>query len=169
MTRAWWFALWIALALLVAIAALAAQAKAAHPELAVRTWSDLAVFYQAVRALHLSNSSELPLRLRWIALLSGRLRASLAASGGVHTAQDAIKAVMAGARPAGPWPAADAGKGRPWSQAPRSRAAASMTPPSPPQTNTPPHRAISAPTSAWAMPPTWLPCASNGHRAWCRP
>ena len=52
---------------------------------------------QAVRALHLSNSSELPLRLRWLAMLSGRLRASLAASGGVHTAQDAIKAVMAGA------------------------------------------------------------------------
>jgi dihydroorotate dehydrogenase (fumarate) len=47
--------------------------------------------------LHLSDSSELLLRLRWLAILSGRLRASLAASGGIHTAQDAIKAIMVGA------------------------------------------------------------------------
>jgi dihydroorotate dehydrogenase (fumarate) len=47
--------------------------------------------------LQLSDSSELLLRLRWLALLSGRLNASLALSGGVHTAQDAIKGVMAGA------------------------------------------------------------------------
>jgi dihydroorotate dehydrogenase (fumarate) len=47
--------------------------------------------------LQLSDSSELLLRLRWLAILSGRIRASLAASGGVHTPQDAIKAVMAGA------------------------------------------------------------------------
>jgi len=52
---------------------------------------------QAVRALHLSNSSELPLRLRWLAILSGRVKASLAVTGGVHTALDAIKSVMAGA------------------------------------------------------------------------
>jgi dihydroorotate dehydrogenase (fumarate) len=52
---------------------------------------------QVVRGLHLSNSSELPLRLRWLALLSGRIPASLAASGGIHTALDAVKAVMAGA------------------------------------------------------------------------
>ena len=37
------------------------------------------------------------LRLRWLAILSGHLRASLAVTGGVHTAVDAIKAVMAGA------------------------------------------------------------------------
>jgi dihydroorotate dehydrogenase (fumarate) len=49
------------------------------------------------RALHLSNSSELPLRLRWLALLSNRIRPSLAVSGGVHTAVDAVKALMAGA------------------------------------------------------------------------
>jgi dihydroorotate dehydrogenase (fumarate) len=48
-------------------------------------------------SLHLSDSSELPLRLRWLAVLSGRLRASLAVTGGVHTGLDAIKAVMAGA------------------------------------------------------------------------
>ncbi|MEZ5293141.1 MAG: dihydroorotate dehydrogenase-like protein [Vicinamibacterales bacterium] len=47
--------------------------------------------------LTLSDSSELLLRLRWLAILSGRLRGSLAASGGVHTGLDAVKAVMAGA------------------------------------------------------------------------
>lgn len=49
------------------------------------------------RSLHLSDSSELLLRLTWLAVLSGHTSASLAASGGVHTAVDAIKAVMAGA------------------------------------------------------------------------
>jgi dihydroorotate dehydrogenase (fumarate) len=47
--------------------------------------------------LHLSTSGELLLRLRWLAFLSGRVRASLAVTGGVHTAADAIKSVMAGA------------------------------------------------------------------------
>ena len=51
----------------------------------------------AARSLHLSNSSELALRLRWLALLSNRVRPSLAVTGGVHTAADAIKAIMAGA------------------------------------------------------------------------
>jgi dihydroorotate dehydrogenase (fumarate) len=50
-----------------------------------------------VPRLHLSDSSELLLRLRWLAILSGRCTTSLAASGGVHTATDVIKAVMAGA------------------------------------------------------------------------
>jgi dihydroorotate dehydrogenase (fumarate) len=49
------------------------------------------------RSLHLSDSSELLLRLTWLAILSGHGGASLAASGGVHTAIDAIKAIMAGA------------------------------------------------------------------------
>jgi dihydroorotate dehydrogenase (fumarate) len=49
------------------------------------------------RSLHLSDSSELLLRLTWLAVLSGNTGASLAASGGVHTAIDAIKAIMAGA------------------------------------------------------------------------
>ena len=48
-------------------------------------------------SLHLSNSSELLLRLRWLALLSGQVSYPLAVSGGVHTAKDAIKATMAGA------------------------------------------------------------------------
>ncbi len=52
---------------------------------------------EVVRSLELSNSQELLLRLRWLAILSGRIRASLAVTGGVHTAVDATKAVMAGA------------------------------------------------------------------------
>ena len=47
--------------------------------------------------LHLSDSAELLLRLRWLAVLSGRVKASLAVTGGVHTPEDAIKALMAGA------------------------------------------------------------------------
>lgn len=50
-----------------------------------------------VSSLKLSDSSELLLRLRWLAILSGRVSASLAVSGGVHTPLDAIKAIMAGA------------------------------------------------------------------------
>ena len=52
---------------------------------------------EVVPRLNLSDSSELLLRLRWLAIISGHVKASLAASGGVHTAPDAIKAVMAGA------------------------------------------------------------------------
>ena len=47
--------------------------------------------------LKLSDSSELNLRLRWLAVVSGHVRASLAVSGGVHTHIDAVKAVMTGA------------------------------------------------------------------------
>lgn len=47
--------------------------------------------------LQLSDSSELLLRITWLAVLSPQLRASLAVSGGVHTVSDAIKALMAGA------------------------------------------------------------------------
>ena len=49
------------------------------------------------RELHLSDSSELPLRLRWLAILSGRVRASLAVTGGVHTVLDVVQSLMAGA------------------------------------------------------------------------
>ncbi len=52
---------------------------------------------QVERTLHLSTSSELNLRLRWLAILSGRIRGSLAVTGGVHTAVDAIKSIMTGA------------------------------------------------------------------------
>ena len=47
--------------------------------------------------LRLSDPSELLLRVRWLAILSGRLKLDLACSGGVHSGLDAIKAVMAGA------------------------------------------------------------------------
>jgi len=52
----------------------------------------------AVPRLHFSTSDELLLRVRWIAILYGRIRASLAATGGVHTSLDALKAIMAGAQ-----------------------------------------------------------------------
>jgi dihydroorotate dehydrogenase (fumarate) len=45
----------------------------------------------------LSSSAELLLRIRWIAILHGRVRPSLAASGGVATPADGIKALLAGA------------------------------------------------------------------------
>src|SRR6185295_1561563 len=51
----------------------------------------------ATRTLHLSDSSELRLRLHWMAILSGRVRPSLAVTGGVHTAVDVVKATIAGA------------------------------------------------------------------------
>ena len=47
--------------------------------------------------LVLSTSQELRLPLRWIAILYGKLQADLALTTGVHTAEDALKAVMAGA------------------------------------------------------------------------
>jgi dihydroorotate dehydrogenase (fumarate) len=47
--------------------------------------------------LDLSTSAELRLRLRWLAVLSAKVKTSLAVTGGVHSASDALKAVMAGA------------------------------------------------------------------------
>lgn len=47
--------------------------------------------------LHLSSPSELLLPLRWIAILHGRVDASLAASGGIHSADALTKALLAGA------------------------------------------------------------------------
>jgi len=52
---------------------------------------------EATPRLNLSTSDELLLRVRALATLSGKVRASLAATGGAHTAIDALKAVMAGA------------------------------------------------------------------------
>jgi dihydroorotate dehydrogenase (fumarate) len=50
-----------------------------------------------VPRLVLSSSEELRLPLRWIAILFGRVRASLAATTGVHTGLDAAKVLLAGA------------------------------------------------------------------------
>lgn len=47
--------------------------------------------------LKLSDSTELLLRLRWLSIVSPHIRGSLAASGGVHRAEDVIKAILAGA------------------------------------------------------------------------
>jgi dihydroorotate dehydrogenase (fumarate) len=52
---------------------------------------------EAVPSLHLSDSSELLLRLHWLAILFNKTRAALAVSGGVHTGTDAVKAIMTGA------------------------------------------------------------------------
>ncbi|MBA4176817.1 MAG: dihydroorotate dehydrogenase [Leptothrix sp. (in: Bacteria)] len=46
--------------------------------------------------LVLSTSDELRLALRWIAILHGRVDASLAATGGAHTTDDVIKLLLAG-------------------------------------------------------------------------
>ena len=48
--------------------------------------------------IHLSTSHDLLLPLRWIAILSGRLPVDFALTGGVHTSQDVLKAMMAGAK-----------------------------------------------------------------------
>lgn len=47
--------------------------------------------------LVLSTPYELLLRLRWIAILHGRVNASLAVTGGIHDAQGMLKALLAGA------------------------------------------------------------------------
>jgi dihydroorotate dehydrogenase (fumarate) len=52
---------------------------------------------EVVPNLVLSSSQELRLPLRWIAILFGRVQADLALTSGVHSAEDALKAIMAGA------------------------------------------------------------------------
>jgi dihydroorotate dehydrogenase (fumarate) len=47
--------------------------------------------------LDLSRRDELRLALRWLAILQGRVDTSLAATGGVHTSEDAAKAILVGA------------------------------------------------------------------------
>lgn len=48
--------------------------------------------------LNLSSPAELPLRLRWVALLANQVETDYAVTGGVHTAEDVVKCLMAGAR-----------------------------------------------------------------------
>jgi dihydroorotate dehydrogenase (fumarate) len=50
-----------------------------------------------VPRITLSTSAELPLRLHWVSLLHGRLRASLAITGGIAMPGDGVKAILAGA------------------------------------------------------------------------
>lgn len=52
---------------------------------------------EVVPRLVLSDPSEMRLVLRWLAILHGRVEGDLAATTGVHTANDAVKAILAGA------------------------------------------------------------------------
>jgi dihydroorotate dehydrogenase (fumarate) len=52
---------------------------------------------EVVPRLYLSQPNELLLRLHWTAVIYGHVRANLAITGGVHTAEDVLKSVMAGA------------------------------------------------------------------------
>jgi dihydroorotate dehydrogenase (fumarate) len=52
---------------------------------------------EVLRSLEPSTPAELSLRLRGIAAVAGRVKASLAVAGGVHSALDVVKATMAGA------------------------------------------------------------------------
>lgn len=47
--------------------------------------------------LHFSTPSELLSRLHWAAILFGQLKLDIAVSGGVHSAEDVLKGIMAGA------------------------------------------------------------------------
>ncbi len=47
--------------------------------------------------LHLSSSADSLLAMRWIAILYGKVKLTLAATGGIHTASDAAKLLLAGA------------------------------------------------------------------------
>jgi dihydroorotate dehydrogenase (fumarate) len=53
---------------------------------------------EVVPTLQLSRSNELRSRLTWVALLFGKVKADLAITGGVHTAEDVVKCMMAGAK-----------------------------------------------------------------------
>ncbi len=53
---------------------------------------------EVVPDVKLSTSDDLRLPLRWVAILYGRIAADLALTGGVHTAEDVLKAAMAGAK-----------------------------------------------------------------------
>ena len=52
---------------------------------------------EVVPTLELSTASESLLRIRWIAILYGRVKCSLAITGGVHERDDVLKALLAGA------------------------------------------------------------------------
>ena len=53
---------------------------------------------EIVHSLDLSTSADLRLPLRWISILHGKVNADFALTSGVHTANDVLKAMMAGAK-----------------------------------------------------------------------
>ena len=59
-----------------------------QPDIDIRTM-------RASPQAELSTSAELLSRLRWVAILHGRVKASLAVSGGIATPPDGIKALLA--------------------------------------------------------------------------
>jgi dihydroorotate dehydrogenase (fumarate) len=52
---------------------------------------------EVVPNLVLSTSESMRVPLRWIAILYGKLKANMAATTGIHTAEDVLKMIMAGA------------------------------------------------------------------------
>jgi dihydroorotate dehydrogenase (fumarate) len=52
---------------------------------------------EVVPRLELSSSEESLMRIRWIAILYGRIDCSLAITGGIHNTKDVLKALLAGA------------------------------------------------------------------------
>ena len=52
---------------------------------------------EVVPNLVLSTSESMRLPLRWVAILHGKIKASLAATTGIHTAEDVLKMIMVGA------------------------------------------------------------------------
>ena len=53
---------------------------------------------EVVPNLVLSRSNELKLRLHWVAILFGKIKADMAITGGVHTPEDVLKSMAAGAK-----------------------------------------------------------------------
>lgn len=53
---------------------------------------------EVVPNLILSRSNELKLRLHWVAILFGKVKADMAITGGVHVGEDVVKSMMAGAK-----------------------------------------------------------------------
>jgi dihydroorotate dehydrogenase (fumarate) len=53
---------------------------------------------EVIPGLQLSTSQELTLRLHWAAVLFDRIKADIAITGGVHSSEDVIKSMLAGAR-----------------------------------------------------------------------
>lgn len=53
---------------------------------------------EITKDLVLSSSDELRLRLRWAAIMYGKIKPDIAITGGIHTSPDVIKSIMAGAK-----------------------------------------------------------------------
>ncbi|MCC7573278.1 MAG: dihydroorotate dehydrogenase-like protein [Candidatus Methanofastidiosum sp.] len=53
---------------------------------------------EITKNLVLSSSDELRLRLRWAAIMYGKIKPDIAITGGVHTGPDVVKSIMAGAK-----------------------------------------------------------------------